>query len=162
VAQDLVASEIQVVEVAFRLEPSSPALVTRFAGAQVLVKVALTKAEKGSDSFVVEASKLQPNTGFTVFLLEKAGRPFGASEYIEDFTTDQYGNASNTYQLIVDEAFAFNKETGFRKDLNSVGMWFAEETSDDSCVCANSPVTGFDGDGKAGVQMLNSGAALRP
>ena len=43
-----------------------------------------------------------------------------------------------------------------------MGMWFADETSDDSCLGANSPVTGFDGDVKAGVQMLNSGATLLP
>jgi hypothetical protein len=89
-----------------------------------------------------------------VFLLEKAGNPFGAAEYIGDFTTDQYGNATNTYQLIVEETFAFSNETGSRTDLNSVEMWFADETSDDACLGANSSVTGFDGDGKVGAQML--------
>ena len=69
-----------------------------------------------------------------VFLVEKAESPFGAAEYIGDFTTDQYGNAANTYKLIVEEAFAFDNETGVRKDLNSVGIWFA----DDTCLGATS------------------------
>lgn len=97
-----------------------------------------------------------------MFLLEKAGAPFGAAEYIGDFTTNQYGKASNTYRLIVEETFAFNNETGVRKDLNSVGIWFADPAADDSCLGAGSPVTQFDGDAEAGVQMLNSGAQLIP
>jgi hypothetical protein len=38
----------------------------------------------------------------------------------------------------------------------------ADEKDDDGCLGAGSPVTGFDGDGKAGVQLLNSGTALLP
>ena len=40
--------------------------------------------------------------------------------------------------------------------------WFADPKADDSCLGAASPVTGFDGDASAGVQMMNSGDHLLP
>jgi hypothetical protein len=130
------------------------------AGAKVTVK--LTADEVGSDRFQIRARGLQPRTPYTVFLLEKAGSPFGAAEYIGDFTTNRHGRADNTYNLIVEEAFAFNNETRDRTDLNSVGVWFADPADDDDCLGSGSPVTGFDGDAAAGVQMLNSRAHLLP
>jgi hypothetical protein len=105
---------------------------------------------------------MRPRTDFTVFLIEKPGAPFGAAEYIGDFTTNRRGRATNTYNLIVEEAFAFNNETHTRTDLNSVGVWFADPKDDNGCLGAGSPVTGFDGDASAGVQMLNSGAHVLP
>ena len=85
------------------------------------------------------ASGLKPKTDFTVFLIEKAGAPFGAAEYIGDFTTDRHGKAANTYNLIVEEAFAFNNETQARKELNSVGFWFADPKDDDGCLGRGQP-----------------------
>ena len=124
--------------------------------------VKLTTDAIGKDTFRINASGLKPNTGFTVFLIEKAGFPFGAVEYIGDFTTHRYGRASNEFKLIVEEAFAFNNETQVRKELNSVGFWFADPKDDDGCLGVGSPVTQFDGDASAGVQMMNSGAQLLP
>src|SRR5450631_666037 len=144
------------------LAPSSQQLARCFPKARARVNVDLTTNTKGFDTFTITATGLKPKTDFTVFLLEKSGAPFGAAEYIGDVTTDKRGNAVNAFKLIVAEAFAFNNATGSRTDLNAVGVWFADEKDDDGCLGVNSPVTGFDGDGKAGVQMLNSGTALLP
>jgi hypothetical protein len=149
-------------EAHLRLWPSSPALARCFPHATAKVDVHLTTDAIGKDSFTIEAKGLRPRTDFTVFLLEQAGSPFGAAEYIGDFTTDWHGRAANRFDLIVEEAFAFNNVTHARTDLNSVGVWFADEKDDDECLGAHSPVTGFDGDGAAGVQMLNSRAAKLP
>ncbi len=144
------------------LVTSTPALAACFPHAKATVTVDLTTDAKGKDKFTIAASGLKPRTDFTVFLLEKARSPFGAAEYIGDFTTDKYGRAINSYKLIVEEAFAFNNETHARTDLNSVGFWFADQIDDDGCLGAGSPVTGFDGDAQAGVQMMNSGVAVLP
>ncbi len=144
------------------LQPSSPQLAACFPHAKSSVTVDLTTDAVGKDKFRIAANGLKPNTAFTVFIIEKAGAPFGAVEYIGDFTTDAYGKGSNTFTLIVQEAFAFNNETQVRKELNSVGFWFADPKDDDGCLGAASPVTQFDGDASAGVQMMNSGANLLP
>ncbi len=48
----------------------------------------------GKDTFKITASGLKPKTAFTVFLLQKAGAPFGAAEYIGDFFTDAWGKGT--------------------------------------------------------------------
>jgi hypothetical protein len=145
-----------------KLTTSSPVLANCFPHARARVDVALTTDAIGKDTFRIHASGLRPKTDFTVFLIEKAGAPFGAVEYIGDFTTNRHGTADNKYKLIVEEAFAFNNETGVRKELNSVGFWFADPKDDDGCLGGASPVTQFDGDASAGVQMMNSGVHLLP
>jgi hypothetical protein len=148
--------------VKINLQTSNAALQACFPQARAKVNVALTTDDIGKDEFRIRASGLQPRTDFTVFLLEQSGAPFGAAEYIGDFSTDNYGKGSGTFDLIVEEAFAFNNTTQSRTDLNSIGFWFADETADDACLGATSPVTGFDGDAAAGVQMMNSGTQLLP
>jgi len=144
------------------LTTSSPQLAACFPRARAKVTVDLTTATLGKDTFTISAGGLKPKTDFTVFLLEQSGAPFGAAEYIGDFTTDRRGEATNTFKLIVEEAFAFNGGTGARTDLGAIGFWFADPKDDDGCLGAGSPVTPFDGDGQAGVQMMNSGTALLP
>lgn len=144
------------------LTPSSPALAACFPHAAADVSVKLRTAKDGWDDFRIDASGLKPNTEFTIFLLEKARAPFGAAEYIGDITTDGNGQAHNKLLVIVEEAFAFNNVTGSRTDLNSIGIWFADPADDDDCLGAGGKPTGFDGDGEAGVQMLNSGDQLLP
>lgn len=144
------------------LTPSNAALAACFPHARANVRVKLTTDKRGKDTFTIYASGLRPKTAFTVFLLEKATPKFGAAEYIGDFTTNKWGRGHGSFKLIVEEAFAFNGETGARTDLNSVGFWFADPKDDDDCLGANSPVTPFDGDAEAGVQMMNSGAQLLP
>jgi hypothetical protein len=145
-----------------RLQPSSAQLSTCFPQAKSNVVVDLTTDDVGFDTFKISASGLRPNTAFTVFLIEQAGSPFGHVEYIGDIFTNGYGRAHNQFHLIVEEAFAFDNVTRERADLNSVGFWFADSTDDDDCLGVGSPVTGFDGDGEAGVQMMNSGLQVLP
>jgi hypothetical protein len=145
-----------------KLQPSSPVLAACFPDAGAKVKVDLTTDAVGKDTFTIRAHDLKPRTDFTVFLVETPGSPFGAAEYIGDFTTNRYGQADNRFDLIVEEAFAFNNATHARTDLNSVGFWFADPKADDGCLGKKSPVTGFDGDGSAGVQMMNSANARLP
>jgi hypothetical protein len=141
-----------------QLTPSSDQLARCMPNAKVKVKVSSTTDAVGFDSFTVRARHLPPNRDFTVFLLEAAGAPFGAAEYIGDITTDDSGRANNTFHLIVDEAFSSSLVGGqrVRVDLNQVGMWFADPADDDFCLGPNSPVTPFDGDNEAGVQAFNS------
>jgi hypothetical protein len=146
-----------------RLTPSSAELAKCMPDAKVRITVTSASEQVGFDSFTVRARHLPPNRDYTVFLLETAGAPFGAAEYIGDITTDEDGNATNTFNLIVDEAFSSTLVNGqrVRVDLNQVGMWFADPADDDFCLGPNSPVTPFDGDDEAGVQVFNS-ANTRP
>jgi hypothetical protein len=143
-----------------RLKPSNAALRACMPHARVKVTVRSTTEELGFDKFKVRARHLAPNRDYTVFLLETAGFPFGAAEYIGDITTNKHGNADNTFRLIVDEAFSSTIVNGQRTrvDLNQVGMWFADPADDDFCSAAPgvNGVTPFDGDDEAGVQAFNS------
>jgi hypothetical protein len=129
--------------------------------ARVNVAVRLTTDRIGYDLFTITARHLPPNRDYTVFLLEQAGSPFGAAEYIGDVHTNAYGYGRNTFGLIVEEAFSSTLVNGarVRVDLNRVGMWFADPADDDFCLGAGSPVTPFDGDNAAGVQAFNSANA---
>ena len=144
--------------VELNLMPSSAQLAACMPDARVNVTVRLTTDVRGFDVFHVQGTALPPNTTFTTFLIEQAGPPFGAVEYIGDFTSDDHGVADNTFRLIVAEAFASTLVDGHRVrvDLNQVGAWFADPTGDDFCLGPDSPVTPFDGDNEAGVQAFNS------
>ncbi len=147
--------------VQLKLTPSSPQLAQCMPDAKLDVTVKLTTDRVGFDVFEIRARNLPPNRDFTVFLLEKAGAPFGAAEYIGDLSTNPSGNGHNTFRLIVQEAFSSTLVNGtrVRVDLNRVGVWFADPLDDDFCLGPNSPVTPFDGDNEAGVQAFNSANA---
>ena len=151
-----------VTTVTVNLRTSTPALKKCYPSSRSQFTVALTTDTLGKDSFVIRAWGLRAKTDYTVFLIQKAGPNFGAAEYIGDFTTNAQGQGVNVFYLIVEEAFAFNNATKARTDLNSIGFWFADPKDDDGCLGKNSPVTGFDGDGSAGVQMMNSGPTKLP
>jgi hypothetical protein len=143
------------------LTPSSQQLADCMPDASLKVKLKLTTDKRGFDSFSIKGRQLPPNTDFTVFLLEQPGAPFGAAEYIGDFTTNAQGNGQNTFNLIVGEAFSSTLANGgrVRVDLNRIGVWFADPLGDDFCLGQGSPVTPFDGDNEAGVQVFNSANA---
>jgi hypothetical protein len=148
-------------KVELELTPSSAQLAACMPDAELKVRVDLDTEEIGFDHFSIRARHLPPNRTFTVFLLEQAGPPFGAAEYIGDFSTNARGNGSNTFGLIVQEAFSSTLVSGqrVRVDLNRVGVWFADPKDDDFCLGQMSPVTPFDGDNEAGVQAFNSANA---
>ena len=144
------------------LTPSSAQLAECMPDATLDVRVGLDTEKAGFDTFQIRARHLPPNRDFSVFLLEQAGAPFGAAEYIGDFSTDAYGNAENNLKLIVEEAFSSTIVNGSRTrvDLNRVGVWFADPAGDDFCFGPNGgSVTPFDGDNEAGVQAFNSANA---
>jgi hypothetical protein len=142
------------------LTPSSAQLASCIPNGEVDVTVKLTTDKIGFDSFNIRARNLPPNRAFTVFLLEQAGAPFGAAEYIGDFSTNAKGNGHNTFRLIVQEAFSSTlvDSSRVRVDLNRVGVWFADPADDEFCLPGSAP-TPFDGDNEAGVQAFNSANA---
>lgn len=145
--------------VPLHLTASSPQVAACLPKANVNVKVELKTDRIGFDDFHINATGLRANTAFTVFLLQQADAPFGAAEYIGDVFTDKYGNAHNSFHVIVAEAFSSNLLNGqrVRTELNQVGMWFADPAGDDFCLGKNKgAVTPFDGDNSAGVQAFNS------
>ena len=146
-----------------KLTPSTPQLAACMPYARLNVTVDPTVDQVGFDSFHIKARHLAPNRAYTVFLLEQAGAPFGAAEYIGDFTTNKRGNARNTFKLIVSEAFSSTLVNGQRTrvDLNRVGAWFADPADDDFCSATPGidKATPFDGDNEAGVQAFNSATA---
>jgi hypothetical protein len=149
-------------EVNVALTPSSPQLATCMPDAQLNVNVHEGGDEKGADELEISGHNLPPDRDFTVFLLQQAGTPFGAAEYIGDFSSDHGGNAHNNLRLIVDEAFSSTIVNGarVRVDLNRIGVWFADPAEDDFCFGPNGgSVTPFDGDNNAGVQAFNSANA---
>jgi hypothetical protein len=143
------------------LTPSSAQLAACMPGAQLHVKVGHTTEERGFDTFDIAARNLPPDRDYTIFLLQQAGSPFGAAQYIGDVRTDADGNGHTKLRLIVEEAFSSTLVNGSRQrvDLNRIGVWFADPLADDFCLGANSPVTPFDGDNAAGVQAFNSANA---
>ncbi|WP_432989137.1 hypothetical protein [Dactylosporangium sp. CA-233914] len=149
--------------VRFKLAPSSDQLARCMPKVKVDVAVALTTDAKGFDVFDVNMTGAPPNTSFTIFLLEVPASPFGAAEYIGDVNTDRKGNGKAELKLIVEEAFSSTivGKDRVRKELNHVGMWFADPKDDDFCLGeGGGPVTPFDGDNEAGVQAFNSAPSL--
>jgi hypothetical protein len=149
--------------VSFSLVPSSPQIHACLPEAHARVTVQLTTDTIGFDTFTINASDLRPNKAYTVFLIRQPGPPFGAAEYIGDFSTNGEGDGHNTFRLIVQEAFSSTliHETRVRKELNSVGFWFADPRDDNFCLPGSAP-TPFDGDNSAGVQVMNSGTHHLP
>ena len=145
----------------FDLTPSSQQLSDCMPDARLTVSLRPTTDKSGFDRFMIQASHLPPKRTFTVFLLQQATAPFGAAEYIGDFSTNAKGNGQNSFNLIVQEAFSSTVVNGarVRVDLNRIGVWFADPLDDDFCLGAGTPPTPFDGDNEAGVQAFNSANA---
>jgi len=148
----------------FKLAPSNDKLAECMPHVKVSISVALRTDATGRDIFTADISGGPKNTSFTIFLLERPDKGFGAAEYIGDLNTNKYGKGHVELRLIVEEAFSStlvnegtDHEKRVRKELNHVGMWFADPKDDDFCFGPNGgAVTPFDGDDEAGVQAFNS------
>ncbi len=139
----------------FNLVPASDAIAACLPNAMARVTVFPREDIRGVDTLELRAHGLRPNTTFAVFLTEMPVPPFGAVQYIGDFTTNAAGTGRVRVDAIIDEAFAFNNITGIRIDLNHVVFWFADPADDEDCVPGSGP-TPFDGDGEAGVAAMSS------
>jgi hypothetical protein len=139
----------------FRLVPASDPIAACLPNAAARVTVFPREEIRGVDTLDLHAEGLRPNTTFAVFLTEMPVPPFGAVQYIGDFTTNAAGIGSVHVDAIIDEAFAFNNITGIRIDLNHVVFWFADPADDEDCV-PGSPPAHFDGDGESGVAAMSS------
>jgi hypothetical protein len=147
----------------FHLVPSSDQLRKCMPKAKVNVRVDLTTDQVGFDTVTFDVSGLPANTSFTAFFLEVPASPFGSAEYFGDVDTDKYGKAHVKFTLIAEEAFSSTLvgKDRVRKELNHMGMWFADPKDDDFCFGpGKGAVTPFDGDDEAGVQAFNSANAL--
>ena len=139
----------------FDLVPASAAIALCLPNAEAHVTVFPREDVRGVDTLELHAEGLRPNTTFAVFLTQMPVPPFGAVEYIGDFTTNAAGRGSLHVDAIIDEAFAFNNVTGVRIELNHIVFWFADPADDEDCVPGSAP-TQFDGDGQAGVAAMSS------
>src|SRR5437763_11280923 len=139
----------------FNLVPASDPIAACLPDAVARVTVFPREEIRGVDTLDLRAHGLRPNTTFAVFLTEMPVPPFGAVQYIGDFTTNAAGRGSVRVDAIIDEAFAFNNITGVRTDLNHVVFWFADPADDEDCVPGSAPGP-FDGDGESGVAALSS------
>jgi hypothetical protein len=143
----------------FNLVPASDTIAACLPDARATVTVFPNEEVRGVDTLDLRGENLLPNTTFTVFLTELADIPFGASEYIGEFTTNAAGRGSLRVDSVIDEAFSSTIVNGVRTrvDLNHIVLWFADPAGDDACFGAGlGPVTPFDGDGEAGSTLLSS------
>ena len=118
----------------------------------------------GVDTLQLRVSGLPPNTDFAVFLTSAdafATPPFGAVEYIGDFTTNAAGVGSLKVDAIIGEAFVSTNvgdpPTRVRADLDHLVFWFADPAQVPACF--GSATTPFDGDGNAGPAAMSSQGA---
>lgn len=144
----------------FNLVPASDAIGVCLPNATASVTFFPKEEIRGVDTLDLKVEGLQPNTAFAVFLTELPVPPFGAVQYIGDFTTNPAGAGALRVDTIVEAAFSSQVVgTRVRKELNHVVMWFADPSADELCVPGSNP-TPFDGDGEAGVSALSSRNAL--
>jgi hypothetical protein len=141
----------------FSLVPASDSIKMCLPNASADVTVFPKEDTRGVDTLDLKAEGLSPNTTFTVFLTELPVGPFGAVQYIGDFTTNAAGRGSLRADTIIEEAFSSQVVNGqrVRKDLNHVVLWFADPLADEACVPGSGP-SPFDGDGVAGIAALSS------
>ena len=141
----------------FNLVPASDAIKTCLPNASATVMVFPKGELRGVDTLDLKAEGLPPNTTFTVFLTQLANVPFGASQYIAEFTTNADGRGAVRVDAIIEEAFAIVGGVPGRQELNHIVIWFADPAGDDVCFGpGGGPTTPFDGDGQAGGTVLSS------
>lgn len=149
----------------FNLVQASDAIASCLPNASATVTVFLNEETEGVDTLTLKAQGLPPSTTFAVFLTSSdafATPPFGAVEYIGDFTTNATGVGSLKVDAIIAEAFVSTlvgtPPTRVRADLDHLVFWFADPTQAQAA-CGLMNVTPFDGDGQAGPAAMSSQGA---
>src|SRR4029079_7619199 len=119
----------------FNLVPASDTIATCLPNAAGTVTVLPKEESRGVDTLDLKAEGLPRNTTFAVFLTELPGSPFGAAQYIGEFTTNAAGRGSVRVDATIDEAFASTVVNGVRvrQELNHIVLWFADPSADDFC-----------------------------
>ncbi len=146
--------------ISFSLVPASAAVATCLPDATGDVTVLHKEDILGVDTLHVDVSGLPANTDFAVFLTSAdafATPPFGAVEYIGDFTTNAAGVGSLKVDAIIAEAFVSTLVSGtrVRADLDHLVFWFADPAQAQAA-CGLTAMTPFDGDGQAGPAAMSS------
>ena len=147
----------------FKLVPASAAVASCLPSAAADVLVMHKEDPLGVDTLHLSARGLPGNTDFAVFLTSAdafATPPFGAVQYIGDFTTNFAGIGSLKVDAIIDEAFVILPVNGVRTrtDLDHLVFWFADPAQAQAA-CGLTAVTPFDGDGNAGPAAMSSQGA---
>ena len=139
-----------------------PRNATCLPDAQGTVTVVHKEEALGADTLRLEAQGLPPDTDFAVFLTSDdafATPPFGAVQYIGDFTTSAAGQGSLKVRTIVGEAFSStlvgDPPTRVRAELDHLVFWFADPAQVPDCFNFTGS-TPFDGDGQAGPAAMTS------
>lgn len=125
-----------------------------------------------SDTITVDVQKMPPNTTFTIFYIQFAGKPFGNVEYVADLTTRGDGSGETIFQNIAFVAMAMDaRNPGTSQDgqegitsgtnLEHMGMWFSS-LADAQKILNDGTLTGtiFDGGSPplhAGPQAMTDG-----
>ncbi len=149
--------------ISFSLVPASAAVAACLPEATGDVTVLHKEDILGVDTLHFRAGGLPANTDFAVFLTSAdafATPPFGAVEYIGDFTTNAAGIGSLKVDAIIAEAFVSTLVSGgrVRVDLDHLVFWFADPGQAQAAGCPHS-TTPFDGDGVAGPAAMSSTGA---
>src|SRR5829696_6674542 len=116
----------------FNLAPPTGAVADCLPEASARVRLFTKEDGQGVDTLAIKVQGLPPNIEFAVFLTEQPGPPFGAVQYIADFTTNAGGKASLRVDTVIGEAFSSTVVDGtrVRKELNHVVIWFADPADD--------------------------------
>ena len=146
--------------ISFRLVPASAAVATCLPEATGNVTVLHKEDILGVDTLHLNVSGLSTNTDFAVFLTSAdafATPPFGAVEYIGDFTTNAAGIGSLKVDAIIAETFVSTLVSAVRvrADLDHLVFWFADPAQA-RAACGLTNATPFDGDGSAGPAAMSS------
>ncbi len=150
--------------IGFDLVPASTAVADCLSeDATGHVTVRLQEDTRGVDTLRLAASGLPAFTDFAVFLTSAdafAMPPFGAAEYIGDFTTNAKGIGKLKVKAIIAEAFVSTlvDTTRVRADLDHLVFWFADPAQAEAA-CGLTNTTPFDGDGLAGPAAMSSQGA---
>lgn len=145
----------------FRLVPASEAVAKCLPNAQADVAVLHKEDTLGVDTLQLDARGLPADTDFAVFLTSADALtlpPFGAVEYIGDFTTNAAGIGALKIDAIIAEAFVSTVVSGTRvpaADLDHLVFWFADPAQAQAA-CGLTAITPFDGDGQAGPAAMSS------